>query len=146
MLDGGIGHELKSRGVATLCEQLGFHDLFAAGSIANREKPNIVEDVHVAYIEAHADIITANNFGCTQHALGKVGEAGNACNLIRDACHIAQKARIRAGVPGVKIAGKLVPCTCGLLVLCTQLSSLFLMVGSVDNICGHSSMQECYHH
>lgn len=60
--DGGIGHELKRRGVVSS------DGTFVAGVLQNEindsltnKKPNVVESIHTDYL-AHCDVITTNSF------------------------------------------------------------------------------------
>ena len=60
--DGGIGHELKRRGVVSS------DGTFVAGVLQNEindsltnKKPNVVESIHMDYL-AHCDVITTNSF------------------------------------------------------------------------------------
>ena len=57
ILDGGIGHELKLRGVCS-------DGTFVAGLRANENKDinNVVESIHVDYLAAGCDVITTNSF------------------------------------------------------------------------------------
>ena len=62
ILDGGIGHELKHRGVVSS------DGTFVAGVLQNEindsltnKKPNVVESIHMDYL-AHCDVITTNSF------------------------------------------------------------------------------------
>lgn len=93
LLDGAIGHELKAKGVDQLCSELGYHDLFAAGSLANEIKPELVESIHRDYINAGSMIITTNSFGCTKSSLAKASLESKQGTLIQRACDIAIKVK-----------------------------------------------------
>ena len=60
ILDGGMGHELKLRGVSD--------GTFLAGVLANEKKDcnndniDVVESIHEDYLVAGCDIITTNSF------------------------------------------------------------------------------------
>ena len=60
LLDGGMGTMLQERG------------LQAGGKpeLLNLSAPEVVRDVHAAYVEAGSDIITTNTFGASRHKLG----------------------------------------------------------------------------
>ncbi|KAL4530149.1 hypothetical protein Ndes2526A_g04880 [Nannochloris sp. 'desiccata'] len=72
LLDGSIGHLLKSKGLDSFSDNLAFHELFAAGSLANMIKPDIVRKVHEAYALQNCNVITTNTFGCTKFNLQKI--------------------------------------------------------------------------
>ena len=93
LLDGAIGHELKAKGIDQLCSDLGYHDLFAAGSLANEIKPDLVESIHRDYINAGATVITTNSFGCTKRSLAKSSLESKQGALIQRACDIAIKVK-----------------------------------------------------
>ena len=52
LLDGGIGHLLKSKGVDQLVPGLKYDQLFLAGALANDLAPEAVAAVHREYIAA----------------------------------------------------------------------------------------------
>ena len=57
ILDGGMGHELKLRGISD--------GTFLAGALANENSSankDIVESIHFDYLEAGCDVITTNSF------------------------------------------------------------------------------------
>jgi S-methylmethionine-dependent homocysteine/selenocysteine methylase len=57
ILDGGMGHELKLRGISD--------GTFLAGVLANQSSSNnsdIVESIHLDYLNAGCDVITTNSF------------------------------------------------------------------------------------
>lgn len=56
ILDGGMGHELKLRGITD--------GTFLAGVLANQNSApnNTVESIHWDYLDAGCDVITTNSF------------------------------------------------------------------------------------
>lgn len=110
LLDGGLGHLLKSKGVETVCseENLAFDDLFIAGTIANELRPDIVADAHREYIQAGAEIISVNCFNCTRYSLAKIKREGDVKHLLDRACEIAMVEKRRA-TSEVLVAGILPP-------------------------------------
>ena len=57
LLDGGMGTMLQARGL----------EVGGAPERLNLERPDVVREVHRAYVEAGADIITTNTFGASAH-------------------------------------------------------------------------------
>lgn len=94
ILDGGFGHLLKSKGIEQLAQDSGlkYEELFAAGTLANEEHPQLVLSAHQDYITAGADIITTNSFGCTEFTLGKIGRGDMALSLAGEAGKLARQA------------------------------------------------------
>jgi methionine synthase I (cobalamin-dependent) len=52
LLDGGIGHLLKAKGVDRLVPGLKYEELFLAGALANALAPDAVAAVHGEYVDA----------------------------------------------------------------------------------------------
>ncbi|PSC74839.1 homocysteine S-methyltransferase [Micractinium conductrix] len=113
LLDGGTGHLLKAQGVERLVPGLQYDQLFLAGALANDLAPEAVLGVHRAYIAAGADVITVNNFACTDWSLGRIGKQDLQEELVQAAARLARTAANEAGSgPSgrrVLVAGSLPP-------------------------------------
>ena len=82
ILDGAMGTQLFARGVkAGVCND---H--------LNIESPEMVTDVHCAYLDAGSDAIITNTLGGTSIALGKHGLADKASQVNLAAAQLARKA------------------------------------------------------
>ena len=99
ILDGGVGTEIQRRGVAM--------NEHAWCGVANRENPDVVRQVHVDYIHAGAEVITANTFGTARHVLEPAGYGDEVEAINRSAVKHAQEAREEAADGQVWIAGSL---------------------------------------
>ena len=101
VLDGGVGTELQARGVA-------MDDAIWCGA-ANLRHPEAVQQMHEAYIQAGADVITTNTFACNRAALEScgLGEAVQQAN--RNAVLAAVRARDAVADTSVVIAGSISP-------------------------------------
>jgi S-methylmethionine-dependent homocysteine/selenocysteine methylase len=100
LLDGGMGRELRSRGVNVLTAIWSANGLISA--------PDIVRQIHQDYISAGADIITANTYSIIRSNLAKEGIEDRLEELNVLACTLAGQARQKAN-PSVLIAGSLPP-------------------------------------
>jgi S-methylmethionine-dependent homocysteine/selenocysteine methylase len=100
LLDGGMGRELRFRGIETPATIWSTHALLVA--------PEVVRDIHMDYIAAGADIITANTYGIIRSDLAKEGIEDRFEALNKLACTLALEARDTADHP-VWIAGSLPP-------------------------------------
>ena len=100
LLDGGMGRELRSRGVDVLTAIWSANALIAA--------PDTVRQIHQDYISAGADIITTNTYGIIRSNLAKEGIEDQFEELNILACTLARQARQRSGT-SVLIAGSLPP-------------------------------------
>ena len=100
VLDGGMGRELRFRGVNVL------NSIWSANALITA--PEIVQQIHRDYIRAGADIITTNTYGIIRRNLAIEGieDRFEALNLL--ACNLAVQAR-QADEASVLIAGSLSP-------------------------------------
>ncbi len=85
LLDGGMGRELRSRGVNVLTAIWSANGLIAA--------PDTVRQIHQDYISAGADIITTNTYGIIRSNLAKEGIEDHFEELNILACTLARQAR-----------------------------------------------------
>ncbi len=86
LLDGATGTELNRRGVDTGLP------LWSANALLNDKDSNILKQIHVDYLNAGADILTANTFRTHRRALIPSGNVGRALELTRHAVDIARDA------------------------------------------------------
>jgi len=100
LMDGGMGRELRSRGVNLLTAIWSANALIAA--------PDTVRQVHQDYIAAGADIITTNTYGIIRSNLAIEGIEDQFEELNVLACTLARQAR-RKSETSVLIAGSLPP-------------------------------------
>ena len=85
LLDGATGSELERRGV-----DIGL-PLWSANAIINA--PDVLREVHMAYLGAGAQAITTNTFRTHRRSLAKAGIGDRAVALTKAAVDIAQRAR-----------------------------------------------------
>ena len=101
LLDGGMGQELMKRSKAKP------HPLWSAHVLL--KEPDLVENVHVDFINAGAKVITLNTYTATKERLDRDGAEGMFNRLQDKAIEVANRARDKCGKPEVKIAGCLPP-------------------------------------
>ena len=100
VLDGAIGSEIGRLGGK-------MHPVAWCG-VANVTDPDIVRQVHEAYLGAGADVITANTFSNCRHVLAAAGYGDQAVAITRRAVELAREARDRVAPDReVAIAGSL---------------------------------------
>jgi len=82
ILDGAMGTELQRRGADTALP------LWSARALV--DNPNLVLEIHRAYIEAGADIVTTNTFRTTRRMFRRAGipDRSESRELRRDKRHI----------------------------------------------------------
>lgn len=100
LLDGGMGRELRMRGVPIL------DTIWSANALV--VTPETVRDVHFDYIKAGAEIITTNSYGIIRSELAKERIEHRFEELNRMAGLLAIEARAKAGAKTL-IAGSLPP-------------------------------------
>ena len=100
LLDGGMGRELRFRGIDILKPS------WSAGALL--ANPDIVRQVHLDYIQAGADIITTNTYGIIRSELRKEGIENRYEDLNIRACKLAVDAR-KQSTRTIWIAGSLPP-------------------------------------
>ena len=98
LLDGGMGQELRRRGLNA--------DAKVAG-LALIESPTAVRDVHQEFIAAGAAVITTWNYAVTPQRLALSGYRDRLGEMTRAAVELANEAR--ADAADVRIAGSLPP-------------------------------------
>ena len=84
VLDGAIGSEIDRLG--------GKMDLAAWCGVANVTHPDTVRRVHESYLEAGADVITANTFATCRHVLEAAGYGDETVAINRRAVELAREA------------------------------------------------------
>ena len=96
LLDGGMGRELRFRGVDMMTS------IWSAKALL--EAPQVVREVHRDFISAGADIITINSYGIVKSNLAWAGIEDRfkelnllACNLAKEACDASGRAVLIAG-------------------------------------------------
>lgn len=100
LLDGGLGRELRFRGVELP------KTIWSAGALMT--DPEVVRQIHLDYIMAGADVITTNTYGVIREDLEKEGIDARFADLNRLACSLAIEAR-DISQRKVLIAGSLPP-------------------------------------
>lgn len=100
LLDGATGTELNRRGVDTGLP------LWSANALTTDTGLNVLRQIHLDYLHAGADILTANTFRTHRRALA--GKGHDARALTRRAVATAQEAVAEYGQPA-QVAGSIAP-------------------------------------
>jgi len=99
LLDGGISSEIQRRGVS-------MHPL-AWSAVAHWQHPDIVEQMHLDYLQSGARVLTANSFHCARHILETIDLEDQTIAINARAVEVARHARERSGHDQTLIAGSL---------------------------------------
>lgn len=101
LLDGGMGQELVHRGAA--------HTSPMWGAQVMIDTPELVQQLHVDFLQAGAKVITLNTYSVTPERLANVGAEDQFAPLQKIAFELASRARDASGVSDAIIAGGLSP-------------------------------------
>ncbi len=82
LLDGAMGTQLIARGVG----------VGRCNDYLNISSPDIVSDVHRAYLQAGSDAVITNTFGANQYTLARHGLAGEVIGINKAGAQIARQA------------------------------------------------------
>jgi 5-methyltetrahydrofolate--homocysteine methyltransferase len=98
VLDGAMGTMLQARGLGPA--DFGGPALEGCNEHLNLTRPHVVAEIHAAYLDAGADCISTNSFGCAPYVLAEYGLAEKCYEISLAAARIARAAADRASRPG----------------------------------------------
>ena len=90
VVDGAMGTQIQARGLGP--DDFGGADYEGCNEYLNITRPDVIADIHRAYLDAGADIIETNTFGATAVVLGEYDLAEHARRINREAAAIARRA------------------------------------------------------
>ena len=99
ILDGGIGTELERRGVTMN------NDAWCGAAAENHT--DILQSVHIDYINSGAEVITANTYASSRLMLENAGLGSKVEEINFNAVNAAIRARKQSGKTGFVVAGSL---------------------------------------
>ena len=97
ILDGGVGTELQFRGIE-------MDQTWCGSASLNTE---VLEQIHLDYINAGAEVITTNTYASSRLMLGAAGLGNNFEEINLKAIYAAQEARLKAKKDNILVAGSL---------------------------------------
>lgn len=101
ILDGGMGRELERRKAPFQQPEW--------SALALMEAPKIVEEVHQAFIDSGAQLITSNSYALVPFHIGEERFRSNGLSLAKLAGHVARQAVVNSRHPETLVAGSLPP-------------------------------------
>ena len=90
VLDGAMGTMIQSRGLTAA--DFGGPRYEGCNEQLNLTRPDVVADIHAAYLEAGADLISTNTFGCAPYVLAEYGLAERCHDITLAAARICRAA------------------------------------------------------
>src|SRR5215469_424402 len=93
VLDGAMGTMIQSRNLAA--DDFGGAQYEGCNEHLNLTRPDVIGSIHDAYLEAGADLISTNSFGCAPYVLGEYGLSGRCQEIALAAGRLARDAARR---------------------------------------------------
>src|SRR5262249_41832083 len=90
VFDGAMGTMIQARDLSA--EDFGGHELEGCNEHLNLTRPHIIREIHRSYLEAGADCISTNTFGCAPYVLAEYGLADRCHEITLAAARIAREA------------------------------------------------------
>jgi 5-methyltetrahydrofolate--homocysteine methyltransferase len=97
VLDGAMGTMIQARGLTAA--DFGGAQYDGCNEQLNLTRPDVVTDIHVAYLQAGADVISTNTFGCAPYVLAEYGLADRCHDLTLAAARLCRAAADRGSTP-----------------------------------------------
>lgn len=111
VIDGAMGTQLQARNLTAA--DFGGAEYEGCNEYLCLTRPDVIEDVHRAYLEAGADVVESNSFGSTDIVLSEYGLQDQVFELNRQAAVIAKRACAAFATPDKPrwVAGAMGPTT-----------------------------------
>jgi len=90
VLDGAMGTMIQNRGLKAA--DFGGPKYEGCNEQLNLTRPDVIADIHAAYLEAGADLISTNTFGCAPYVLAEYGLAERCHDITMAAARICRAA------------------------------------------------------
>src|SRR5712692_8329781 len=90
VLDGAMGTMIQSRNLTAA--DFGGATYEGCNEHLNLTRPGIIRRIHAAYLDAGADIVSTNTFGCAPYVLAEYGLGAQAYEIARAAAVLARQA------------------------------------------------------
>ena len=89
VLDGAMGTMIQAAGLTAA--DFGGSTYEGCNEHLNLTRPDVIRQIHAAYLDAGADIISTNTFGCAPYVLGEYGLAERAYEIARAGAGLARE-------------------------------------------------------
>src|SRR5919199_5444087 len=90
VLDGAMGTMLQAAGLGA--DDFGGAALEGCNEHLNLTRPDVIRGIHAAYLDAGADCVSTNTFGCAPYVLAEYGLADRLHEITLAAARIAREA------------------------------------------------------
>jgi 5-methyltetrahydrofolate--homocysteine methyltransferase len=116
VMDGAMGTQIQARNLTAT--DFGGPEYEGCNEYLNLTRPDVIREIHEAYLAAGADIVETNTFGGTSIVLGEYALADKVIEINRAGARLAREAADRFSTPDRPrlVAGAMGPTTKTLLV------------------------------
>jgi 5-methyltetrahydrofolate--homocysteine methyltransferase len=90
VFDGAMGTMIQARDLSA--EDFGGAHLEGCNESLNLTRPDVIREIHEAYLDAGADCISTNTFGCAPYVLAEYGLADQCHDIVLAAARLARAA------------------------------------------------------
>src|SRR5437879_6326273 len=90
VLEGAMGTMIQAAGLGA--DDFGGERYEGCNEHLNLTRPDVIRGIHAAYLDAGADVVSTNTFGCAPYVLAEYGLAERAHELCRAAAVLAREA------------------------------------------------------
>src|SRR5947208_5135900 len=90
VLDGAMGTMIQAAGLGA--DDFGGERYEGCNEHLNLTRPDVIRRIHAAYLDAGADVVSTNTFGCAPYVLAEYGLAERAYEIARAAAVLARQA------------------------------------------------------
>jgi 5-methyltetrahydrofolate--homocysteine methyltransferase len=97
VLDGAMGTMIQSRGLSAA--DFGGAKYEGCNEHLNLTRPDVIAGIHDAYLDAGADLISTNTFGCAPYVLAEYDLADRCHDITLAAARLGREAADRASTP-----------------------------------------------
>ena len=97
VLDGAMGTMIQARNLEA--EDFGGAPYEGCNEHLNLTRPDVIRAIHDTYLEAGADLISTNSFGCAPYVLGEYGLSERCSEIAMAAARLASDAARRHSTP-----------------------------------------------
>ncbi len=98
VLDGAMGTMIQARDLGA--GDFGGAQYEGCNEHLNLTRPDVIRAIHEAYLEAGADLVSTNSFGCAPYVLGEYGLHADCHEIALAAARLAREAALRHSTPG----------------------------------------------
>src|SRR6266481_4240371 len=88
VFDGAMGTMIQARDLSA--EDFGGAHLEGCNESLNLTRPDVIKEIHEAYLDAGADCISTNTFGCAPYVLAEYGLADQCHDIVLTAARLAR--------------------------------------------------------